>query len=248
MAAETKNVKGIVLKTYDYGDSSRIVDVFTLELGRLSFMAKGARRNKSKYLNLTQSFVEASFNLIPGKSMWYIKDGLIKDAHLGLRKTLAHLTCASYAGELISSVLIVDREEDLFYLLQSVLAALEAADQDRLAQVMAGFTLKAASFLGFRPTLSRCAECGEPFTHCFFDTEAGGMVCDHHHKGGTVTMSVKDYEKMARFIRLPLAEIVAIDEDVDWQRLNRICTNYFFYHTGAKPPKSTAMIQELQIL
>ncbi len=248
MAQETKNVKGIVLKTYDYSDSSRIVDVFTLELGRISFLARGAKRNKSKFLNLTQSFVEASFNLVEGKSMWYIKDGLLKDAHLGLRKTLAHLSCASFAGELVASVLVRDREEDLFFLLQSVLGAIEGANQDKLSQVMAAFCLKAASFLGFRPTLSRCAECGARLDHLFFDSQAGGMVCDDHQRPGAVFLSREDYEQMTRFIRLPLAEVADLEAEVDWPRLNRLCTAYFLYHTGSKPPKSMTMIQELGIL
>lgn len=41
--------EGIVLNSIKYGDSSKIITVFTKDFGKLSFIAKGARTPKSKF-------------------------------------------------------------------------------------------------------------------------------------------------------------------------------------------------------
>ena len=41
--------RGIILNSIKYGDSSKIVTVFTREFGKLAFIAKGARTAKSKF-------------------------------------------------------------------------------------------------------------------------------------------------------------------------------------------------------
>ncbi|OGU14594.1 MAG: DNA repair protein RecO [Ignavibacteria bacterium GWB2_35_12] len=43
------NTEAIILKSIKYGDSSKILSIFTRDFGRLSVIAKGARQTKSKF-------------------------------------------------------------------------------------------------------------------------------------------------------------------------------------------------------
>ena len=47
-----KDVIGIVLKERDYGESSKILDVYTKEYGIIGIMSKGSKKMKSKHINL----------------------------------------------------------------------------------------------------------------------------------------------------------------------------------------------------
>ena len=42
-----KDVEGIILKERDYGESSKILDVFTKEYGLIGILSKGSKKMKS---------------------------------------------------------------------------------------------------------------------------------------------------------------------------------------------------------
>lgn len=246
--ADSKNLRGIVLSTYDYSDSSRIVNLYTLERGRLSFMAKGAKRNKSKFLNLTQAYVEGSFNLVEGKSMYYIKDGLIDNAHLGLRKSIGRLTCASFATELINMVAISQADSDLFYLLSSVLTALEEGLEESLLRIIGAYLFKLASFLGFRPTLASCIVCGKRPEDFALNIPAGGLLCEDHRDSGTRLLSREAYIELTSYIQKPLGEIGQGKSIIDQKKMNILAYSYLQYHLDLNHPKSYSMMQRLGYL
>ena len=58
---EDKSLQGIVLQAYDVRDSSRMIDLFTQERGKVSVLVRGAKRNKSRFLNLSAPYVEGHF-------------------------------------------------------------------------------------------------------------------------------------------------------------------------------------------
>lgn len=212
--ADTKALHGLVIRQIEYKESSRIVDILTLEQGKKSFIAQGARRNKSKSQNLTELFVSATFNLTGRGNLLYLKDGQIDDAHFGLRKTIDKLAGASYVTEL-ASMSTVEEEPypEVYFLLKSAWKALEAAN-DRIAviRILSAYTLKLMSFLGFRPQLGRCIACGKPVAevvkpnadadtrsvtgsdgnagveghpeHVYFDVVEGGVFCESCAESG----------------------------------------------------------------
>lgn len=245
---------GIVLQTYDIRDSSRMVDLFTLEDGRLSFMARGARRNKSRFLNLTSPYVEGSFDLISGKSGLYLRDGILQNAHWELRQSLAHLTSARFATELLAGILVGEGEEpDLYHLLQAMLASLEKAQKSELSFLMAAYLIKLVSFAGFRPTLGHCIQCGkrirsQPVRFAF---EEGGIFCAEHGSfGESILLAPKEYDAMVQAIRCPLRDIISlyVFNKVDGQRLARIGFRYYVTHTGRNHLSTLPMMQRLRLL
>jgi DNA repair protein RecO (recombination protein O) len=58
------NTDGIVLKSIKYEESDSIVVIFTRKLGKISVLAKGARRSKSTFLSGTQVFSYSNFYII----------------------------------------------------------------------------------------------------------------------------------------------------------------------------------------
>ena len=62
-----KKTTAIVLKRIDYGEADRIVTVLTPDAGKLSLMAKGARRVKSKLAGGIELLSTSEINYIAGK-------------------------------------------------------------------------------------------------------------------------------------------------------------------------------------
>jgi DNA repair protein RecO (recombination protein O) len=63
--------KAIVLRRTNYGEADRIVNILTPDHGRLSVMAKGVRREKSKLAGGIELFAVSDVTLVSGKSeLW----------------------------------------------------------------------------------------------------------------------------------------------------------------------------------
>lgn len=53
--------EGIVLRTMPYGETNKIVTILTKEAGKLTAMARGAKKPASRLSSITQLFVYGSF-------------------------------------------------------------------------------------------------------------------------------------------------------------------------------------------
>ena len=66
----TENLQAFVLSTLDYGDSDRIVSLFSLEHGRIKGFARGARNSRKRFGAALESFarIEAQIRVKDGLS------------------------------------------------------------------------------------------------------------------------------------------------------------------------------------
>lgn len=250
---EDKSLQGIVLQAYDVRDSSRMIDLLTLERGRVSVLVRGAKRNKSRFLNLSAPYVEGRFHLVFGRTTNYLKEGSITNAHLGLRRSIQQLTAARFATEALLGILVEGEDHDLYFLLQSFLGAIEEGERKQISHGVGAFLLKLASFSGFRPRVSTCVYGGETIDpeQAFWDAQAGGMACASHAPSvGAVALSREEYVTMVNYLRLPLRVIMNARDfsSVDARQLARVCFRYYATHTGRHTLGTLSMMEELHLM
>ncbi|MFM1582540.1 DNA repair protein RecO, partial [Helcococcus ovis] len=65
------NFRGIVFRAVDFGETSKILTIFTRNEGIISVMARGVKNPKSKKQNLVSVFTEADFELTKSKDFYY---------------------------------------------------------------------------------------------------------------------------------------------------------------------------------
>ncbi len=135
-----------VLHSRPFQNTSLLVDFFTLDYGLVRAVAKGARREKSRFRSLLQSFqpLLASFS---GKSEVKTLTGLESNlAPMQLSGT--RLFSAMYLNELLSRLLHNQEEHKALYLhYQEALLGLQAAGQ--IEPVLRGFELRLLAELGY---------------------------------------------------------------------------------------------------
>lgn len=181
------NATGIVLRRLAYGETDNIVTLYTRENGRVSAIAKGARKASSRTASACEILTCARYNLASGKSLAVITQAEIKNAFPALRKDLSRLAHAQYTAELTDKfVADEDPHPQLFTLLRATLLLLErTADPATAAR---WFELRLLAETGFAPNLSACAACGEQVPDAAMRTDsvyalsasAGGVVCPLH--------------------------------------------------------------------
>ncbi len=172
--------EGIVIKEIRFKETSKILTIFTKELGKVSVMAKGAYKPKSRLIANTQLFSLSDYELYKGRSFYYINDGNILDSFYEIRENIDRIMIGSYFLELIDLSLIEDHPQELiFELLKKGLRVLTSLDGDYLKFLVA-YELKFISFLGYRPSLKSCIHCNGPLGALVdFDPINGGVVCEN---------------------------------------------------------------------
>ncbi|MDO5715397.1 MAG: DNA repair protein RecO [Tissierellia bacterium] len=153
MATNKFYTEGIVLSEMKYGDSSKIIRLFTKEKGKISIMAKGAFRAKSALLSVTQSFALSNYWLRKGQSFYYILSGELISSNFNIRKNYQSLIYASFLSELVEKSSLEEmKNEKIFELFNKTMTLLNE-EKDPLGLILA-FELKYLTFLGYRPRLT----------------------------------------------------------------------------------------------
>lgn len=147
---------GLVLHTFPFADTSLIVRWLTQSGGRISTIAKGARRPKSPLRGKLDLFYEAdfSFNRSRSSTLHILHEVIVLDIHAGLRKNYLALCQAAYCARLIERVTEDETPvPELYTLLRNVVKVLSSSTPNSL--VVLAFELKLLAESGLSPDWSK---------------------------------------------------------------------------------------------
>lgn len=145
---------GIVLRTRPLTETSLIVNWLTVESGRISTVAKGARRAKSPFRGKLDLFYETEFSFQRSQrsELHNLREVVLHDTNEALRRNLGYLQQAAYCSALIEQS--TERETPLpvvFELMRGFLHALPLTSAQ--PQTVFAFELKLLEELGLQPDL-----------------------------------------------------------------------------------------------
>jgi DNA repair protein RecO (recombination protein O) len=191
-----------------YGEADRILHVFTPQLGRLSAIAKGVRKAKSRFGGRLEPFFRLNLVLYEGRSDLLTVTGAETLAgHRHLRESGAALEIAARACDAVDRMFDPgDPHPGVYHLLANELALLESdpAAHGTLANALA-FRLKLLLAAGFAPQLAACASCGSREHLRGFSGAAGGVVCSAC-EAGSFALSQEAHDFLVGALGRPLAE------------------------------------------
>jgi DNA repair protein RecO (recombination protein O) len=171
--------EAIVLRSIRYGEADRILHLYTPGRGRLSAIAKGARRSRSRFGARLEPFFHVSVLLHEGRGDLYTVTAVDTiQAHPRLRDSAVALDAASRACDAVARLFETDDPHpEVFTLLGNQLTLLaEDPGLGGPANALA-FRLKLLLAAGILPQLGSCASCGEREHLSGFSAAAGGVVC-----------------------------------------------------------------------
>ncbi len=223
-----RHLRAIVVGRQDYGEADRILRLMTAELGRISVLARHARKSRKRFGGRLDLGNVLEVGLKRGRGELYLlTDCELHAGHPHLRNDLYRISLAGYACELCGGLAQEDRPEPrLFGLLEVALLVLEACTSGPGLAYRAGLEAKALTFAGFTPSLERCAVCDEALVSPLaWSPSAGGAVHRHCGEGEEVTPDWVAAVEAAR--RTPLRDLVdrrlpsgprwALHELLTWQ-------------------------------
>jgi DNA repair protein RecO (recombination protein O) len=171
--------EAIVLRSIRYGEADRILHLYTPSHGRLSAIAKGARRARSRFGARLEPFFHVRALLHEGRSELLTVTGVdTVSAYAGLRDHAATLDAAARACDAVARLFETsDPHPEVFRLLANELALLDAGVDHARAAIGLSFRLKLLLAAGIVPQLAACVVCGETEHLRGFSGAAGGVVC-----------------------------------------------------------------------
>jgi DNA repair protein RecO (recombination protein O) len=171
--------EAVVLRSIRYGEADRILHLYTPAHGRLSAIAKGARRSRSRFGARLEPFFHISAVLHEGRSELLTVTSVDTVAvHGALRDHASTLDAAARACDAVSRLFETsDPHPEVFRLLINELALLHTDAIHARAGNGLAFRLKLLLAAGIVPQLGSCAVCGETEHLSGFSGAAGGVVC-----------------------------------------------------------------------
>jgi DNA repair protein RecO (recombination protein O) len=167
----------IILRTRAWGEADRIVTLLTPERGKITAIAKGARRPRNRLTAGMQLFSYGELLLSTGASLDSINQCEIKESFRDLRDDLDKMAYGAYITELVDE-LVPEHEPDegMFALVLALLQLLRHRNPRIVAAIAALQLLVRA---GYRPQVSHCAHCLQSLVPegAYFSSVLGGVLC-----------------------------------------------------------------------
>jgi len=206
--ARTYEVSALLIRQRDLGEADRILTLFTRERGKLSAVAKGVKRLRSKLAPVLQLFAQARLQLAAGRSLEVVTQASPEQAFPHLREDVDRYACACYVAELTDAMMEEHAAAEwVFELLAATLSGLDGGGG--MAALMRGFELKLLSGLGYGPELEACVSCGVQLEKQAggFSVPEGGVVCRRCARETGTPLSPAALQGMRDMVRLPQEEL-----------------------------------------
>ena len=210
MAGSLKT-EAVVLRSIRYGEADRILHLYTPYRGRVSAIAKGVRRARSRFGGRLEPFFRLNLVLYEGRSdLLTVTSAETVATNGALRDDARALDAAARACDAVGRLFETSEPNPaVFHLLANELALLDAgvgtmdAPQTRANQL--AFRLKLLLAAGLAPQLGGCATCGDTDHVSGFSGAAGGVVCGSC-EGSGFPLEEEAHAFMVGAMGRPLAE------------------------------------------
>ncbi len=215
--------EAIVLRSLRYGEADRILHLYTPQRGRVSAIAKGVRRARSRFGGRLEPFFRLQLDLHEGRGeLLTVTGAQTVEAYPRLRSDARALDAAARACDAVGRLFETgEPHPNVFNLLCRCLSLLDArpADPERSPAADRGsgarsaggradalaFRLKLLLAAGLAPQLGACACCGEREHLVGFSGASGGVVCGAC-EAASFPLDPDAYSFMTDALGLPLAE------------------------------------------
>ena len=174
--------RALVLQSFPYSETSKILRLYTLDAGQRSVIAKGALRPKSRYGGILEPFTEghATFYLKEGRDLHTLSGFDLLRSRQALGRTLTGFAGASLLAEIALRFTTEEPHPDFYHTLAAAWDAIAGSEGDATLRAALTGAWALVTLLGFEPQTDHCIVCERPLVPAEpvrFDTQAGGVAC-----------------------------------------------------------------------
>ena len=224
-------VEGFIFSEVPYGETSKIINIFTKEYGVIGVMCKGAKSLKSKNRVTTLRFTYAKFNIYykEGKLSTFSSADIINPLK-NIMQDIILIGYLNYLVELTSQVLKQSNDGTIYNdFINTILKMESGLDPLILTNIL---ELKFLKHLGVEFNLDSCVECGDKTNIATINGDKGGFICSNCLENERIID--KKIIKMIRlyyYVNIESISALKVDETVK-NEINFFLDNYYDRYTG----------------
>ena len=239
-----KKIEGIIVSEVDYKESSKIINIFSPTDGIIGVLARGTKKVKSKLSGVTSKFTYGYFHIN------YKDNGLstlievdIIDGFKNIRRNIDMISYASYLLELSNMAYKHSMNSEVYNLLIASLKKIdECYDYEVITNIL---ELKLLEYLGIKPVIDSCVNCGCKDDIVTISSYKGGYLCKNcaHDE---VIVNIKTIKLLRMFYYVDINKISKLDiSDIIKKELDRFIDDYYDRYSGLYL-KSKIFLKNLQ--
>lgn len=171
--------RGIVIKEVGVGEADKIITIFSRNRGRISALAKGGKRPRSKLSAGSQLMCYGEYVLFSGKDMYQVNSCEVLEPFYDIRNDMVRLTYAAHFLDIVME--IIQENQPSPKLLQLLLNSLFMLTKEEKSPELVSriFELRALSTAGYAPHIRNCIICGREQEKFYsFSYSKSGFLCD----------------------------------------------------------------------
>ncbi|MCZ0704032.1 DNA repair protein RecO (recombination protein O) [Natronobacillus azotifigens] len=229
-----EKIEGIIIRTQDYGETHKIITMFSKEKGKIAAIARGAKKPKSRMAAITQPFVQGHFLLKIGSGLSALQQGELEDSFRKIREDIVKTAYASYIAELTDK--LTEEKSADSHLYQQLIASLTAIVNEKDPEIVAMmYELKLYEKAGFAPIVQRCAHCHSTDYLRSFSVTEGGLICQscYVNDENTFIVNEKQVYLLQLFTQVGIERIANISvKKENKEHMKKIMEAYYEQYGG----------------
>jgi len=252
----TFSTPAIMLRRIEFGDYDFIITFFALNQGKVSVIAKSAKKSTKRFSGILELFsvLDIVYGSARGKGLPVLKEAVLKQPFSKIRADIKKTAYASYWSELINAWMEKnEKQSKLYYLLRYVLGELDFGNTSEEALSIL-FQMRLMAISGHSPNLRECRICKTKLeeikkANIIFDLARGGLVCENCSQNiskrivlskGTIKqllwIEIQDLTKAKRIRFTPQASNEGL----------KFLEAFVPYHLG-KEPRSLKFLRQIRV-
>jgi len=205
--AELQKIDAIVLGAIRWRESSKIVHLYSRELGSIRVIAKGALRPKSPFRGVleTLNHIEAIISTKQTRSLQILTNATLKDSFLQIRDDLEKTAVSFSMLELLAALFSVHEPvEDFFDYSMYILQQIEVSEAENNLPWLWHFLFRCSDALGFSWNLENCLNCNQAAETApvSLDVSNSGFRCGNCSRfaKGQESLTLPEWQSLLQFL------------------------------------------------
>lgn len=224
-------IEGIIISEIAYGDTSKIINVFSKDHGVVGIIAKGAKSMKSKLRAVTTKFTYGYFHVYykENKLSTLIAVDIIDNLNY-LKQDITLIGYLNYISELTNQVYKQNNDNNIY---DMYIKAIQKMNNKLNPQIITNIIeIKYLDFLGISLNLDSCVNCGNKTNIVTIDPDQGGYICKNCYTNELI-VDPKTIKLLRMYYYIDINSIteININETISNQ-INYFIDKYYERYTG----------------
>ena len=172
--------EALILSRHSYGDTSLICNLFTKKYGRVSVIAKGARKPKnlnSAVLRPLQ-FIDLHYYYKPKRNIQLLKEATINTHFFSTHNDYKKIIASYHVLDITNQICKIENPNTIiFRLIKRIMIKINDCNHNNIILYSIFFKLQLLKYIGYQPMIDFCNMCNQKLNNATYNWSVGQLVC-----------------------------------------------------------------------